>query len=131
VDERARLELLESILQEKIRGNRNCSAEGNSSPASLFSAVPNQTRKNNALMIEINHKQQLATQAAVQVPIKVVGLGGAGLNVIDRIVLDGAVPGADLLVMNTDVQSLTSSVASQKVQIGRGVTRGLGAGGDP
>ena len=50
---------------------------------------------------------------------------------IDRIVLDGAVPGADLVVMNTDVQSLTSSVASQKVQLGRGVTRGLGAGGDP
>jgi cell division protein FtsZ len=82
-------------------------------------------------MIEINHKQQLASQASEQVPIKVVGLGGAGLNVIDRIVLDGAVTGADLLVMNTDVQSLTSSVASQKVQIGRTVTRGLGAGGDP
>jgi cell division protein FtsZ len=82
-------------------------------------------------MIEFNHKQQLASQAAEQVMIKVVGLGGAGLNVIDRIVLDGAVPGADLVVMNTDVQSLTSSVASQKVQLGRGVTRGLGAGGDP
>ena len=83
-------------------------------------------------MIEINHKQQLASQAASeQILIKVVGLGGAGLNVIDRIVLDGSVPGTDLVVMNTDVQSLTSSVASQKVQLGRGVTRGLGAGGDP
>jgi cell division protein FtsZ len=82
-------------------------------------------------MIEFQHKQQLASQVSEQVPIKVVGLGGAGLNVIDRIVLDGAVLGADLVVMNTDVQSLTGSVASQKVQIGRGVTRGLGAGGDP
>jgi cell division protein FtsZ len=82
-------------------------------------------------MIEFNHKQQLVSQASEQVLIKVVGLGGAGLNVIDRIVLDGAVPGADLVVMNTDVQSLTSSVASVKVQLGRGVTRGLGAGGDP
>ena len=82
-------------------------------------------------MIEFTHKQHLITQAAEQVPIKVVGLGGAGLNVIDRIVLDGAVPGADLVVMNTDVQSLTSSVASRKVQIGRALTRGLGAGGDP
>ena len=81
-------------------------------------------------MIEFNHKQQLASHAE-QVLIKVVGLGGAGLNVIDRIVLDGAVPGADLVVMNTDVQSLTSSVANQKVQLGRSVTRGLGAGGDP
>ena len=82
-------------------------------------------------MIEFNHKQQLAGNGSEQVLIKVVGLGGAGLNVIDRIVLDGAVPGADLVVMNTDVQALTSSVASQKVQLGRGVTRGLGAGGDP
>ena len=82
-------------------------------------------------MIEFNHKQQLVSHGSEHVPIKVVGLGGAGLNVIDRIVLDGAVPGADLVVMNTDVQSLTSSVASQKVQLGRGVTRGLGAGGDP
>jgi len=82
-------------------------------------------------MIEFNHKQQLLSHGTEQIPIKVVGLGGAGLNVIDRIVLDGAVPGADLVVMNTDVQSLTSSVASQKVQLGRGVTRGLGAGGDP
>jgi cell division protein FtsZ len=82
-------------------------------------------------MIEFNHKQQLAGAGSEQVLIKVVGLGGAGLNVIDRIVLDGAVSGADLVVMNTDVQSLTSSVASQKVQLGRGVTRGLGAGGDP
>lgn len=82
-------------------------------------------------MIEFNHKQQLLTQPSEHIPIKVVGLGGAGLNVIDRIVLDGALPGADLVVMNTDVQSLTSSVSSQKLQLGRGVTRGLGAGGDP
>jgi cell division protein FtsZ len=82
-------------------------------------------------MIEFNHKQQIVSQATEHVLIKVVGLGGAGLNVLDRIVLDGNVAGADLVVMNTDVQSLTSSVASQKVQLGRGVTRGLGAGGDP
>src|SRR5580704_15142616 len=82
-------------------------------------------------MIEINHKQQILSQASEQVLIKVVGLGGAGLNVIDRIVLDGSIPSADLVVMNTYVQSLTSSVASQKVQLGRGVTRGLGTGGDP
>ena len=82
-------------------------------------------------MIEFNRKEQIISNGTAHVPIKVVGIGGAGLNVIDRIVLDGAVPGADLVVMNTDVQSLTSSVASDKVQLGRGVTRGLGAGGDP
>jgi len=82
-------------------------------------------------MIEFNHKQQIVSDGSEQVQIKVVGLGGAGLNVIDRIVLDGGAQGADLVVMNTDVQSLTSSVASRKVQLGRDATRGLGAGGDP
>ena len=38
---------------------------------------------------------------------------------------------AEMIAINTDVQSLTSSVATHKVQIGRNVTRGLGAGGDP
>ena len=82
-------------------------------------------------MIEFNASQRNSRHAADHVQIKVVGLGGAGLNVIDRIVLDGAAGEADLVVMNTDVQSLTSSVANRKVQLGRGVTRGLGAGGDP
>ncbi len=62
--------------------------------------------------------------------IKVVGIGGAGSNVLDRLVLEDAVE-VDLVACNTDVQSLASSVATQKVQLGRGVTRGLGTGGDP
>lgn len=62
--------------------------------------------------------------------MKVVGVGGAGINVLDRIVLDG-LDKADLIAINTDVQSLASSVAAHKVQLGRTVTRGLGAGGDP
>src|SRR5262249_28067608 len=46
------------------------------------------------------------------------------------IVLDG-MEHAEMIAINTDVQSLASSVATTKVQIGRSVTRGLGAGGDP
>ena len=52
------------------------------------------------------------------------------LECLDRIVLDGF-EGADVMAVNTDVQSLASSVAAHKVQLGRTVTRGLGAGGDP
>src|SRR5439155_24814986 len=48
----------------------------------------------------------------------------------DRIVLDG-LERAEVVATNTDVQSLASSVAAHKVQLGRNVTRGLGAGGDP
>src|SRR5689334_6049076 len=64
------------------------------------------------------------------VRIKVVGLGGAGGNVVDRLHLDGA-PDVELVAINTDIQALTASVAEHKVQIGRNTTRGLGAGGDP
>ena len=67
---------------------------------------------------------------ADRIKVKVVGIGGAGSNVLDRLVLDDAVD-VDLVSCNTDVQSLASSVASQKVQLGRTLTRGLGAGGDP
>lgn len=62
--------------------------------------------------------------------IKVVGVGGAGTNALDRLVLDGSVE-VDLLACNTDVQALASSVAAHKIQLGRRITRGLGAGGDP
>jgi cell division protein FtsZ len=64
------------------------------------------------------------------IPIKVVGVGGAGINALDRVVLDG-MEKSDLIAINTDVQSLASSVAATKIQLGRTVTRGLGAGGDP
>jgi cell division protein FtsZ len=64
------------------------------------------------------------------VRIKVVGLGGAGGNALDRLLLDG-LHDADLVALNTDAQALTASVVEHKVQLGRTTTRGLGAGGDP
>jgi cell division protein FtsZ len=61
---------------------------------------------------------------------KIIGLGGAGSNALDRIQLDG-LDGAELIAINTDVQGLAGSVAPTKIQIGKTTTRGLGAGGDP
>ncbi len=81
-------------------------------------------------MIQLNRNYNLPDKADEDIPIKVVGVGGAGSNILDRIVLDG-LDKADLIAINTDAQSLASSVASSKVQLGRTVTRGLGAGGDP
>ena len=81
-------------------------------------------------MIQLNRNYNLPDKADEDIPIKVVGVGGAGSNVLDRIVLDG-LDKADLIAINTDVQSLATSVAARKVQLGRTVTRGLGAGGDP
>src|SRR5256714_9823255 len=81
-------------------------------------------------MIQLNRNYNLPEKADEVIPIRVVGVGGAGCNVLDRIVLDG-LDKADPIAINTDVQALASSVASTKVQLGRTVTRGLGAGGDP
>ena len=81
-------------------------------------------------MIQLSKNYSLPEREEEFIPIKVVSIGGAGLNALDRIVLDG-MEKADLIAINTDVQSLASSVAARKVQLGRSVTRGLGAGGDP
>lgn len=62
--------------------------------------------------------------------VKIVGLGGAGANMLDRLVLDG-LEGVELLALNTDLRTLAGAVAAEKIQLGRNLTKGLGAGGDP
>jgi cell division protein FtsZ len=81
-------------------------------------------------MIQLNRNYTLPEREDDIIPIKIIGIGGAGSNVLDRVVLDG-MDKADLIAANTDVQSLASSVAAAKVQLGRSITRGLGTGGDP
>jgi cell division protein FtsZ len=82
------------------------------------------------IMIQLNKNYSLPDALVESVPVKVVSVGGAGLNALDRIVLDG-LEKASVVAINTDVQSLTGSVAAHKVQLGRTRTRGLGTGGDP
>ncbi len=62
--------------------------------------------------------------------VKIVGLGGAGANMLDRVVLDG-MDGAEVLALNTDIRTLSGSVAKERIQLGRNLTKGLGTGGDP
>lgn len=62
--------------------------------------------------------------------IKVVGVGGGGVNAIDRMIQDG-LAGVEFIAINTDNQSLAKSEAETKLDIGRDVSRGLGAGADP
>src|ERR1043165_9727709 len=81
-------------------------------------------------MIQLSKNYSLPDRLAEFIPVKIVSVGGAGLNALDRIVLDG-LERAGVVAINRDVHSLTSSVAPHKVQLGRTVTRGLGTGGDP
>jgi cell division protein FtsZ len=62
--------------------------------------------------------------------IRVVGVGGAGVNAVNRMV-DANVPGVEFMAVNTDLQSLQLCVADVTVHIGDDATRGLGAGADP
>jgi cell division protein FtsZ len=81
-------------------------------------------------MIQLSRNYSLPERKEDDLAIKIVGVGSAGANALDRIVLDG-MEHAEIIALNTDVQSLASSVATHKLQIGRVATRGLGTGGDP
>src|SRR3954447_22471733 len=62
--------------------------------------------------------------------IKVVGVGGGGCNAVNRMI-DAGLKGVEFIAVNTDAQALLMSDADVKVDIGRELTRGLGAGSDP
>ena len=62
--------------------------------------------------------------------IKVVGIGGGGVNAVNRMI-DAGLKGVEFIAVNTDAQALLMSDADVKLDIGRDLTRGLGAGSDP
>ena len=62
--------------------------------------------------------------------IKVIGVGGAGNNAVNRMI-EAGIKNVEIIAINTDRQALTSSKASSKIQIGEKLTRGLGAGANP
>lgn len=62
--------------------------------------------------------------------IKVVGIGGSGGSALNRMI-QSKIKGVEFIAFNTDLQALHYCLASQKLQLGKGVTRGLGAGMDP
>jgi len=68
--------------------------------------------------------------AAYIAAIRVVGVGGAGLNAIHRM-MDAGIAQVDFVAVNTDLQALAVSDAPIKIAIGEGVTQGLGSGSDP
>ncbi len=65
-----------------------------------------------------------------QTTIKVIGIGGAGCNALDTMI-SANIEGVEYIAINTDAQALKSSTAKEKIQIGKTVTHGLGAGGNP
>ena len=62
--------------------------------------------------------------------IKVIGVGGAGGNAINRMI-DAGLSGVEFIAINTDAQVLEQNKAATKIQIGKRITKGLGAGANP
>jgi len=73
---------------------------------------------------------EFENEATNPAQIKVVGVGGAGNNAVNRMIESG-LKCVEFIAVNTDKQDLTLSKATQKIQIGEKITKGLGAGADP
>jgi cell division protein FtsZ len=81
----------------------------------------------------MRHEREAPTVAAPQnylAVIKVVGIGGGGVNAVNRMIEVG-LKGVEFIAVNTDAQALLMSDADVKLDVGRELTRGLGAGADP
>src|SRR4051794_12972285 len=76
------------------------------------------------------HRAPRADAGAYLAVIKVVGVGGAGLNAVNRMI-DAGISQVEFIAVNTDIQALRTSDAPLKIHIGRELTQGLGSGADP
>ena len=79
------------------------------------------------MMVDFDENERMMDGTAT---IKVIGVGGAGNNAVNRMVESG-IRGVEFISVNTDRQALQESKAATKIQIGEKITRGLGAGANP
>ena len=77
----------------------------------------------------ISHPR-VSRQIVDPLSVKVIGIGGAGGNLLERIALDG-MDAASLLLLHADARVLASCVTPEKIHLGKAMLKGLGAGGDP
>ena len=81
-------------------------------------------------MMDFNNDDNNITMMDGTATIKVIGVGGAGNNAVNRMI-EAGIKGVDFIAVNTDRQALQTSKAGTKIQIGEKITRGLGAGANP
>ena len=79
---------------------------------------------------QAENKSEKAREFELKADIKVVGVGGAGSNAVNRMIAAG-LNGVEFWACNTDAQALELSAAKNRLQVGAKLTRGLGAGGNP
>ena len=94
------------------------------------------TRKGETMILFDEHETAgdlaitLEEETVLPAKIKVVGVGGGGGNAVNRMV-DARLKGIEFIAANTDLQALSKCRGQHKLQLGRQITKGLGAGADP
>ena len=81
-------------------------------------------------MIELSMEEDVK-DTTCGVNLKVMGVGGAGSNAVNSMITGADLSDVHFCVINTDLQSLNLSPAATKIQIGKKITKGLGAGSNP
>lgn len=94
---------------------------------SFFSAGSGGTNKNNRRSMSLS---EVSPDISPSATIRVIGVGGSGGNAVNRMIA-AEIEGVEFIGVNTDAQALWHSNAAKKINIGKGTTRGLGAGSDP
>jgi len=80
-------------------------------------------------MIELNLEEE--KQEKLGACLKVIGIGGAGGNAVNSMVMSGELNAVEFIVANTDAQALTMSKVENRIQLGTKITKGLGTGSNP
>ena len=81
-------------------------------------------------VVTFKHMEQIKTDVESFARIRVVGVGGSGGNAVNHMVAE-KVKGVEFIAINSDAQDLHHSLAKRKIHVGKNLTRGLGAGGNP
>jgi cell division protein FtsZ len=74
---------------------------------------------------------KLKPESDSKAKIKVIGVGGAGCNVLNTMISESRIQGVEFIAINTDIQALASNKAPIKIELGKQLTSGLGAGSKP
>ena len=119
---------MSDTLRSLFSGSKGSSSSGSGS--SFTSQSKSTSGSDEGIPSASSGYQEVRPEIAPNAIIRVIGVGGGGTNAVSRMI-SSKVGGVEFIAVNTDAQALFHNAAATKVNIGRGTTRGLGAGANP
>lgn len=124
-----RSSLRDSGLNSLFRATVARETQGTEASSSEAAASPEISRVDDPGM-DVGRRRLIQPSRSFPAVIRVVGVGGAGTNAVNRM-LEAGLEGVEFIAINTDAQALQMCEADHKLRIGRDITRGLSSGSDP